>query len=113
MDHHVSEAVGWVKEDRDPKVDDVFRKLVAEWKAAVAPLSSTTARVNHPAYQKIIALGQAAIPLLLRELQEQPNHWFAALRALTGADPVEPSDRGKVGPMADAWLRWGKTNAYL
>ena len=33
--------------------------------------------VKHPAYQKIIALGQPADPLLLRELKQEPNHWFA------------------------------------
>jgi hypothetical protein len=113
VDPLVNEVVDWAKEARDAKVVEVFHSLVAEWKAAVAHLSSTTARVQHPAYQKIIALGKPAVPLLLHELQERPNHWFAALRALTGADPVAPADRGKIDSMTDAWIRWGKAHGYL
>lgn len=41
----------------------------------------------HPAYQRIIGLGPEVAPLLLRELERQPDHWFWALKALTGADP--------------------------
>jgi len=79
----------------------------------VAPLSSSTARVQHPAYREIIALGPAAVPLLLRELEQRPNHWFAALKSLTGIDPVPPSDRGRIGPMTEAWITWGKEHGFL
>ncbi len=113
VDRLVTEVVNWAKKAGDSDVEEVFHKLVAEWKAAVAPLSSTTARVKHPAYQEIIALGQAAVPLLLRELAARPNHWFAALRTLTGADPVAPANRGKIGPMTEAWLTLGKEHGYL
>ena len=33
-------------------------------------------------------MGPAVISLVLRELQERCDHWFAALRALTGENPV-------------------------
>ena len=62
----------------DPELERRFRELVAIWQAEVAPLSSSTARVKHPAYREIIALGPAAVPLLLRELEQRPNHWFVA-----------------------------------
>ncbi len=91
-----------------PDLERRFRELVNEWQADVAPLSSTTARVQHPAYRRVIALGPAVVPLLLRELERRPNHWFAALRALTGADPIARADRGHLGPMAEAWIGWGK-----
>jgi hypothetical protein len=97
----------------EPDLERRFRELVAEWQAEVAPLSSTTARVQHPAYRAIIALGPAVVPLLLRELQQRPNHWFAALRSLTGSDPVPPADRGRIGPMTEAWVTWGKEQGYL
>jgi len=85
-----------------------FRRLVAEWEAQVAPLSSMTARLRHRAYREIIALGPAGVPLLLQELEQRPNHWFAALRSLTGEDPVPRSERGRIGPMTEAWIKWGK-----
>ncbi len=70
-------------------------------------------RLQHPAYRQIVELGPAVVPLLLRELERRPNHWFAALRALTGADPVAPADRGRLGVMAEAWIKWGKERGYL
>ena len=94
-------------------LERTFRELVTEWHAEVAALSSTTARVRHPSYRAIVALGPAVVPLLLRELEQRPNHWFTALEALTGADPVAPSDRGRIGPMTDAWIKWGKEHGYL
>jgi hypothetical protein len=97
----------------DPDLERRFRELADEWQADVAPLSSTTARVQHPAYRQIVELGPAVVPLLLRELERRPNHWFAALRALTGADPVAPADRGRLGVMAEAWIKWGRERGYL
>jgi hypothetical protein len=96
-----------------PDIERRFRELVDEWQADVAHLSSTTARVQHPSYREIIALGPAAVPLLLRELERRPNHWFAALRSLTGADPVASADRGHLERMAQAWIKWGKEHGYL
>jgi hypothetical protein len=96
-----------------PELERRFRNLVANWQTEVAALSSTTARLRHPSYLAIIALGPEVVPLLLRELEQRPNHWFAALRSLTGADPVALADRGRIGPMADAWINWGKEHGYL
>src|SRR5258707_10481354 len=90
-----------------------FRPLAAEWKDATALLSSTTAMVAHPAYQAIIALGPPVVPLLLQELQREPVHWFEALKAITGEDPVQPEDWGKVSKMASAWLAWGRTRGLI
>lgn len=67
----------------------------------------------HPAYQQIIGMGPVAIPLLLRELQKSPDHWFWALKAITDVDPVPASERGRQKQMAAAWLRWGKEHGYL
>ena len=74
----VPEVDEWAKGVGKDDLDEVFRKLVAEWQSAVAHLSSTTRRVQHPAYQRIIALGPRVVPHLLRELKERPNHWYAA-----------------------------------
>jgi hypothetical protein len=98
---------------QDLDLERRFRKLVANWQAEVAALSSTTARVQHPSYLAIVALGPDVVPLLLRELEQRPNHWFAALKSLTGADPVPRPDRGRIGPMTEAWITWGKEHGYL
>jgi hypothetical protein len=49
---------------------------------------------------------------LLRDLQKQSEHRFAALRAIAGAHPVSPDDRGQIDKMAAAWLRGAHERGY-
>src|SRR5262249_14978603 len=89
-----------------------FQQLAAQWKQDSLFMSSTTDMVGLPSYQEIIRMGAPAISLLLAELQREPNHWFAALMAITGEDPVPPEDRGRLERMTAAWLRWGREKGY-
>jgi hypothetical protein len=90
-----------------------FETLAAEWKDATAFLSSSTAMVAHPAYQAIIQLGPPVVPLLLRDLEREPVHWFEALRAITGEDPVPREAWGNIPAMAAAWLAWGRARSFI
>jgi hypothetical protein len=90
-----------------------FQTLATQWKAATAFLSSATAMVAHPAYKAIIALGPPVVPLILKELEGEPVHWFEALQAITGEDPVFPEDWGKIPKMAAAWLAWGRKRGLI
>jgi hypothetical protein len=94
-------------------VRSLFEELAATWHSDTAFESSMTALVNHPAYQRIIGLGPDAVPYLLLSLKTQPDHWFAALTAITGADPVSRSDRGDIEKMAAAWLDWGRARRII
>jgi hypothetical protein len=96
----------------DETLEERFHRLANIWRAATSHLSSSTRMAAHPAYQEIIGLGSAAVPLLLAELARQPDHWFSALKAITGANPVDPADRGRIDRMAAAWLKWGCENGY-
>ena len=58
-------------------------------------------------------MGPSGVPLLLRSLDRQPDHWFWALYAVTGEDPVSPEDKGDTRKMAAAWLEWGRKRGYL
>jgi hypothetical protein len=89
-------------------IEAKFRRLAAVWQKAVAHQSSTTVRDAHPAYQEIIGLGAAVLPLLLRDLEDNHTHWFHALRKITGASPIPEAAAGNVPLMVDAWLRWAK-----
>jgi hypothetical protein len=93
-------------------VEERFRRLEAVWNAETAYLSSPTAIVEHPAFQEIIGMGEAVVPLMLRDLTERPRLWVWALPEITGVNPVPPSDRGKIARMTEAWLRWGHANGY-
>jgi hypothetical protein len=88
-------------------------ELAAEWKLTRQKTSSSVVKLAmHPAYQRIIGKGPAAIPFILGELERAPDHWFWALHAITGEDPVAEEDRGDIHAMAHAWLEWGKRSGY-
>jgi hypothetical protein len=85
-----------------------FSQLAAQWKRERGPYSSSARLAAHPAYQQIIALGAGVIPLLLEELEHNLDHWFRALHALTGANPVAAEHNGDLAAMRKDWLRWGR-----
>lgn len=93
-------------------IEAKFQRLAAAWRAETAYTSSSSDLVAHPAFQEIVGMGPAVIPLLLRELENGTGHWHRALRPITGVDPVPPADRGNIGKAAEAWLRWGKEQGY-
>jgi hypothetical protein len=100
------------KDQEDSSLEAKFQELVANWKAKSRFISSVPDLTNLPEYRAIIALGQPAVPLLLRELERSPDYWFWALSAITGADPVPSDVRGNVTQMRDLWLRWGRAEGY-
>lgn len=90
-----------------------FCNLAATWKEETNLKSSLIEISLHPTYQEIIGMGKIVIPWILQKLEREPDHWFWALRALTGIDPVKPSERGNMRAMTNAWLKWGKENGHL
>lgn len=90
-----------------------FRALFQAWKAETGNLSSITQVAIHPAYQQIIGIGLQAVPLILKELERAPDHWFWALRAVTGENPVPAEHRGRMEEMRRAWIQWGRERRFL
>jgi hypothetical protein len=82
-----------------------FERLADQWEADTAFESLVTTKAMHPAYQRIIGMGEAAVPFVLARLQREPGQWFWALTAMTGQDPAQGEDTLE-GARA-AWLRWG------
>lgn len=93
-------------------VEERFRRLKAKWMAEIGHVSAYTVIVNHPAFREIVSMGDAVVPLMLRDLEERPGLWVWALPEITGADPVSPGDGGKIAKMSAAWLGWGRDNGY-
>jgi len=89
----------------------VFHQLADKWYGETKFTSSGTELVLHPAYQRIIGLGPAVLPLILGELQEHPSHWFWALQSVSGEDPA-PSGADFDG-RRQAWLEWGRLKGYI
>ncbi len=102
---------------REPLAADTlahrFHSLTATWRRETALQSSVTASAMHPAYQQIIGLGEAALPLIFQEMRREPDHWFWALQAITGENPIHEENGGDLEAMASDWLAWAKTHGYL
>jgi hypothetical protein len=98
--------------DDDTSIERRFHELARQWREATAFTSSTTEMINDQAYQQIIGMGREVVPFLLAELRREPDHWFWALKAITGHDPVPPADRGNIRRMAQAWLEWAEREGY-
>ena len=91
-----------------------FQALVSEWRREVAWTSSSSEMAMHPAYQQIIGMGRVAVPLLLRELEQHPDHWFWALRAITASWTLWQHGGGRQTFCSDAGrYRWILTRAVM
>jgi hypothetical protein len=98
-------------EETDTSLEKRFQKLAEEWRDKTLHLSFIEDRAVHPAYQRIIGMGPRVLPLILRELQAKPDHWFWALHAITGEDPAAPD--AIFAEATRAWLAWGREQGYL
>ena len=93
------------------ELEKTFLELAEQWRKETGLLSSPTKMSKHPAYQKIIRMGGAVVPLILRELEREPEHWFLALIAIAGQNPVSREDNFEQA--VEAWLRWGRGEGLI
>ena len=97
---------------RSESPEKKFRRLRDEWLADIQYSSSGTEIVSHHAYQSIIDMDSAALPLIIRELREQLGHWFWALFKITGENPVPSEYLGNLEKMREAWLQWADEQSF-
>ena len=96
-----------------PKSQEIaaeFRLMCKVWKNETQFLSDSHEIAMHRAYQRIIGMGYAAVPLVIEELQMRGGDWFWALSAMTGVDPIPKEDWGNFRQMKAAWLNWWSVN---
>jgi hypothetical protein len=84
-----------------------------EWMDGIAFISDANQIESHPAYKRIVSMGEAVVPVILRSLQSEPSLLAWALFDITGVNPVRPADHGKIDKITKAWLKWGKKNKYI
>src|SRR5262249_5983720 len=86
-----------------------FEKLAKAWKRETELISKVTKKVLHPAYQRIIGMGETAVPFILKDLADNgPDDWFWALTAITDENPITQEIAGDMTAMTEAWLQWGR-----
>lgn len=89
-----------------------FNSLVNKWKEETQFSSTVLEMSMNSNYQQIIGLGPNVIPLILERLSKNNEHWFWALKAITGESPVSEQSKGIVTEMAQAWLSWARKKGY-
>jgi uncharacterized protein YukE len=110
----LEKTVGRMRDLAEKNASDRFATLCDRWKRETRLVSNITKKSIHPAYQQIIAMGYAAVPLILRDLQENgPQDWFWALTTITEENPITEEIAGKMGAMTEAWLTWGVKKGFL
>lgn len=94
-------------------VRERFEQLRDNWKEQSRYLSNTAQMAMLWPYQQIIGMGALAVPLILAELRRETDHWFWALEAITGENPVPTENGGNVSAAAQAWLQWGRQKGFV
>lgn len=105
--------------DSQPEQDKLQRSFgehVERWKNETQHWSSMPRITSHPSFLRIIGLagefGKKAIEkLILQELEADPYHWFDALEAISGKNPVKPND--DFDAAVNAWLEWGRHEGII
>ena len=90
-----------------------FERLVNAWKKEKKIMSSSSEMAMCLSYQRIIGMGEKAIPLIFDQLAQEgdePDHWFWALETITGINPIPEDAYGDMNEMASAWILWAKKN---
>ena len=90
-----------------------FANLAETWKSQTRLMSSSHQLAMNHAYQEIIGMGKTAIPYILADMKVAPSHWFWALAAISGENPVPLESQGSVPLMTKAWLEWGRSKGLV
>lgn len=97
--------------DRSIAIAHEFEELARQWENETALAAFASQKADHWAYQRIIELGEDALPLVIDRLEREPNHWFWALRAIVGTD-VAVGERTVEGARVK-WLKWAREQRLL
>jgi hypothetical protein len=88
-----------------------FMSLAKQWKEDTLYSSSLEDICFHPAYQTIMAMGEKALPLILRELCRQFGHWFYALSHIVREDMAKGTK--DIEEARRRWIEWGRNTGKL
>jgi type I restriction enzyme M protein len=109
-DKQILDLIHWQDKSATP-IEQAFRSYVETWRRQTRHISSVAKMASHPAYEAIVGMGKAVLPLLLMELKERPDHWLVALHRITKADPAKRGSN--FADAVEAWLEWGQSQGLI
>ena len=90
-----------------------FQLLAESWKEESRFTSFSSKSTQLASYLAIIEMGTTALPFIFKEMKQEPNHWFVALKNIVGENPVSPEHIGNIQLMTNDWLLWAKQKNYI
>lgn len=102
-----------IKKKLELELERQFKELSEKWRKETGHFSTMIHITRNDNYLRIIALGKPVIRHLLRDLQNEPDYWFEALRILTNENPVKKEHLGSLDKMSNDWLDWGRSKGYI
>ncbi len=100
----------YVQEMYKVQLKEKFEYYTSVWTNETMFSSSIHEIINNSAYRSIVGLGKDVIPFIIDELKKEDNHWFYALEALTGQNPIKKEHRGFIKLMKSDWIEWAEKN---
>ena len=86
-----------------PSLRAQFQLLNTVWQTERS--DTPTEACAHWAYEQIIGLGVAAVPLILEDIDQGERWWHLALVAITGHNPTNGAST--YDEKSTAWAKWG------
>ena len=95
-----------------------FDKLVKQWDHETGIYSNPAKYLEHPIFLDIIALGEEALPFILREIVKDHSRWWIVALEKISQEQVIPDDMetysGEGYQKANQmWIHWGINKGYL
>jgi hypothetical protein len=97
--------------------EERFNQLVSAWHNETCYLSDCSVIINNYNCQKIIAMGELVVPLILRKLKNNDPmclfEFFGVLQEITGEWPVPKEYAGYYCQIKDCWIAWGENKGLI
>lgn len=87
-------------------IEVLFQEYKENWLRQTDFLSNMLEITNNYYYQQIIALGEDVIPLIIKDLKYEENHWFVALEKILGFTPIKNEHKGIYKLIKSDWLNY-------
>lgn len=90
-----------------------FVELADAWEQhleAERASSNPQRKLAHPAFEELVSLGEAAVPLVVERYQQGSLFWGAALARLTGVTAHGDGLSGNLRETRTRWLAWWREN---
>lgn len=98
----------YVKQKKLSQEYTEFLELKEKWKEETLYESSSDKIFSNSNYVRIIAFGTEALPWIIKDLKRNGGFWFAALKKITGINPIKNENIGKYEGMKQDWLEWSE-----